>query len=588
MFSRGLTFRLFFLFAIGLLYPIVSQSQTLDSKAILDKFKDASIEQTNKFGLVNLDLHLNFNEKTFLKRIKEMSAYVKREGDLRLRIRLFLYERSGNPRLTHHASQSTTAAYFEMIRLASILEDEQLLSELYVKVALILPTKNQLYYLLKASEIRERIGLAYFDDMTTVYYVASVFLYQIGNYSESAKFSEKCLASYKESEKKTLFIQYVLAADMAGASNLNLGNAGKAIRYYQEIDSLVRDYRIRPHGYQPVQRNALEIWEGVSKGGIGRAKLIQRDYRSARHLLLQNLASSRKFAQWSNVAQVEYSLAQIDQVNGNFSAALKQYLNAYRLSDKNLVLATAIHAAEGAAKLFSVQKQFDSAYVYTNKYIGLQKQLDEKIKECQLEMLTNQVKFEQSQKALITSKNNLQNQKRIRNFLLVGIVLVTAIVLLIYNRERLRLKFEFEKSARQAEVAQAEVALAQKEIDLFVQNLSEKNRLISQLQDQVSKEKSSALQLTLNNFTILTDQDWRKFKSSFETVNPQFMDRMFAKMPKITQGEQRIMMLAKLGFSTKEMANATGVSPETIRSVMSRMRKKFDMDIDIQSFAERI
>lgn len=96
MFYKCFTIRL--LLAIGLLSPFFSQSQTLKSEAILEKFKDASIHQTQQFALVNLDLWRNFNEKRFFTRLREMSAYVKRKGDLRLRVRLFLF--FGMPRPT--------------------------------------------------------------------------------------------------------------------------------------------------------------------------------------------------------------------------------------------------------------------------------------------------------------------------------------------------------------------------------------------------------------------------------------------------------------------------------------------------------
>lgn len=59
-------------------------------------------------------------------------------------------------------------------------------------------------------------------------------------------------------------------------------------------------------------------------------------------------------------------------------------------------------------------------------------------------------------------------------------------------------------------------------------------------------------------------------------------------MPQITQAEQRIILLAKLGFNTQEMANATGVSSETIRSVVSRMRKKFNLETDIHTIANEV
>jgi DNA-binding NarL/FixJ family response regulator len=49
-------------------------------------------------------------------------------------------------------------------------------------------------------------------------------------------------------------------------------------------------------------------------------------------------------------------------------------------------------------------------------------------------------------------------------------------------------------------------------------------------------------------------------------------------MSQIIQGEQQIILLAKLGLNNKKMANATCVSPETIRSVSSTLRKKFSLD----------
>ncbi|MES2418162.1 MAG: hypothetical protein V4541_08225 [Bacteroidota bacterium] len=59
-------------------------------------------------------------------------------------------------------------------------------------------------------------------------------------------------------------------------------------------------------------------------------------------------------------------------------------------------------------------------------------------------------------------------------------------------------------------------------------------------------------------------------------------------MPQITQGKQRINLLAKLGLNTKEMANATGVSPETIRSVSSRLRKKLNVNTDLYTIVNEV
>lgn len=590
MLFRSLSFfKCLLCYRLLLFIPLTASSQILTTQDIVENFKTSDTSQSAEFGKALIDLNSNLNETVFKQRVKEIRDYLRRNSDVRVQLRLFLYERFAYIKMNVADKESSLANYLKVIKLAGLFGDEQLLSEVYSRCADLFPPSQKLYYLLKCIEIRERIGVNHFSDITANYYSASVLMYQITDYKSSASYAAKCLSLYREKAIKDFLFQYILVADIAGASYLKINKPDSAIYYYTHIDSLITDRIAHPDKYKsPMTSEVLQIWKGVIKGGLARAYMLQSKYDIAYALLIQNLESSIKFNQWDNVAEIQNALAEIDELRNNTALALKRYLNAYDLTLKGNKLPIQIAAVQGIAAIFASLKQYDKAYFYHAKYFELKNKLDEQINQSRLDLVKTQVDFEQSQKELLQSKNSLINQKRIRNSILVTIGLLTVVALLLYNRKRLQMNLQNEKAEREKQRAVAEMAYAQQQIDFVVRNIAEKNKLISQLKSQVNIADNLEVISTLTDFTILTDQDWRKFKMSFETINPNYLDRLKQKMPNVTQGEQRIIFLAKLGFSTKEMANATGVSSETIRSVISRMRKKHNLDTDIHTFADEV
>jgi DNA-binding CsgD family transcriptional regulator len=81
----------------------------------------------------------------------------------------------------------------------------------------------------------------------------------------------------------------------------------------------------------------------------------------------------------------------------------------------------------------------------------------------------------------------------------------------------------------------------------------------------------------LNKVTILTEDDWTKFKNLFEQVYKGFFIRLKEKLPDLTQSEVRLVCLTKLNLDTKQMAGILGVSFATIRQSRYRMRKKLGL-----------
>jgi DNA-binding CsgD family transcriptional regulator len=570
---------------ISLAFP-----QMLPGKKLIAEFKRDDVQQTLIFGDICGDMLNSFDEDEFTVQAKTVQKYLQKNDDDRVRIRMFMYERCSYLKREKPDPFNTAEQYLEMIKLAIPLEDEQLLSELYNKYAAVctVPSKK-MYYILKCIEMRERIGIKYFSDLSGNYYDASYLLYNITDYKSSASYAARSLNMYDEIGIRDYLFQYILVADMAAASYIKINKPDSGLYYYKHIGNLLEDRIANPTKYKsPMTSETLAIWQGVVKGGIGKAYLLQKKYDAAYSLLLENLKSSTVYQQWNDVAEVQNELAKIDGVQGRIPLAISRYVKAYRLTQESNKLPILIDATEGASSTYAMQKQYDSAYAYHKRYLHWKEIINENISRNRLEVVKAQLGFETLQQELLQSQSSLTTQKYIRNSILIAIACLTIIALLLYNRKHLRMSLHNEKLEREKQQSDAQIANAQQQIDFFMQNIAEKNELIKHLQTKLVAANTAEVNHALSHFTILTEEDWQKFKTSFETINPGFSYRLKQKMPQITRGEQRIVFLAKLGLNTKEMANATGVSSETIRSVSCRMRKKFNLNTDLHIIAEEI
>jgi DNA-binding CsgD family transcriptional regulator len=108
----------------------------------------------------------------------------------------------------------------------------------------------------------------------------------------------------------------------------------------------------------------------------------------------------------------------------------------------------------------------------------------------------------------------------------------------------------------------------------FTRHLAEKNRLIQRFEETNGNNKVLE---ELEHSIILTGKDWGHFRNLFEQVHPGWLHRLAEEIHGISPSEIRMMALAKLNFSNKEMSAALGVTPQAIRVTWHRLRKKLDL-----------
>ena len=139
-----------------------------------------------------------------------------------------------------------------------------------------------------------------------------------------------------------------------------------------------------------------------------------------------------------------------------------------------------------------------------------------------------------------------------------------------------------------------EVVSAQDQLKMFTENLVEKTNLIEKLESQAKGKQATSEQQAiiseLSSQTILTEEDWLKFKSLFEKIYPGFFINLQEKVNDITVAELRMAALTRLHLSTSQIASILGISANSVYKTKQRLRQRLNIDpeIDIEEAIGKI
>lgn len=198
----------------------------------------------------------------------------------------------------------------------------------------------------------------------------------------------------------------------------------------------------------------------------------------------------------------------------------------------------------------------------------------DKVKE--LALLQSKLDFQK--KELVYEK-----EQRVKNVIIISlaIIFILGILLAVFifkNRQKLNRQKQMLLNT-QLERSEHNLRLSESKLNDFASRIQEKTKLIEDMQQKLASfnETDNNLITQLQQSTILTDDDWQRFKILFEQVHSGFLNRLKEKYPEVSPAEIRFLTLAKLHLSTKEMAASLGVSTQSIRTNWYRIRKKIDL-----------
>jgi DNA-binding CsgD family transcriptional regulator len=324
--------------------------------------------------------------------------------------------------------------------------------------------------------------------------------------------------------------------------------------------------------------NKDTLLEAKVLGNIGRILYAQNNFDSAYLLFKSNYQISKKDSIYNEAANASIWMAKANLARGNKAAALAEVREAVPLLGlwpNGPYLRDTYYTLK---QVFKAMENYDSAFYYNDRYNALNDSLEK-------EVATSSIAISKAKLNDKTSRYKIQNlnkqkstQLLIRNFLITAIVFFSVLALLLLNRQRLKEMLKTIKIEKEKLLLENEIASAKEQMQMFTVNIIEKTNLIEKLEDQVKNTEDLNLRqpliTELSNQTILTEDEWIRFKGMFEKIHPVFFMKLKNISPDITVAEQRMAALTRLQLTTRQMASMQGISPDSVHKTRQRLRQR--------------
>jgi hypothetical protein len=541
-------------------------------KPFIEAWKVIDTSQSSRAQVLYDSLHLKKDTAHYLQVIGQLSQYLQGHPDKRLEARAIVYQTLGalefNYPIDHYISLMQKA-----MRLAGELEDDQLTAEIYSLYAGMAGPENYLLYNLKAIELQKRIGLEHFFYVYTRLFDVSRALYLNQDYRRSITYGLDCLNTKITDRNHYDPFVYVYQLDILGACYKRLGQYDSAAYYYENL--------IRHIPGATTDDRKKELWLGIGKGNLGHIQILRGKYDTAFPLIASYLKSSIEYGDQLNIAMAQNYLGSIYYHRKQYTPALAAWRQAYYWSCASGSLENSVQAAQGIAGIFRLTGKTDSAYHYYELYHQHKDSLTATLSQLQLSVMKARIAFDELHTSLSKSQAALQKERTTRNVIIAGIVLTALIILLLYNRRRLKQKYTLQRIRQQKQQVEQEIKIAREQITSFTNHIIEKNSLIETLEAQLNnldqQQNQQAIQVNLQEYTLLTDTEWEKFKVEFAKAYPDYLTTLRQRNHQITPAEERLATLLFLQLNTFQIASALGIGRESVQRSKRRLKQRLQL-----------
>lgn len=417
-------------------------------------------------------------------------------------------------------------------------------------------------YMIKANNIIQKIGYEHYPFSSRYLYDLGYIYCDFGNY-EKAKFY------------LTQAIRYPY--NNASYAIRTLNTLGLAYRELKQFDSAIYYFKI---GLDTANAVHNVPWIGILSGNMGSVYYFLKKYDQAVPLLKIDYTLSMQSKEWASAANTICMMADIDLDNDLQLAAAHKLDEAREVLRKQDDLRPFVYYALQRARLFRLQKRYDSAFAYLDTARRVVNKLNRRRDALVFSQAEQKVVVELHLSEIKLLEIEKGKSLLVRNFIIVVILLVLIIAAQLIFRQQL-------KQRKDKELLNNAVS----QLNYYIESVREKNELIDQFKLEIEHLHALPEQYTvlqekeeiagkLRQYSILTEDDWTEFRNLFEKVQIGFFDKLKQKFPDLTPSEQRLLALMKLKLSKREMAGMLGIAPDSIKKTRQRIRKKINVPDD--------
>ena len=407
-------------------------------------------------------------------------------------------------------------------------------------------------------------------DSSAITYLGEI-LFHAGVYDQSIYYTRMAIDSLKGWPGSSEWL-LLKAWNTLGQGYQKTGNLDSALLCYQISTALS-------------SKTKDTVWQGINAGFMGQVYFLRGQYDKAKPLFEYDYNINKNVD--NNIAGYTlHWLGRLYLIEGQTDSALLTLKEALQFLHRPTVyllqnrpyLEAAYYAMADA---YRVTGNSDSFNHYFGLYARLHDSVQAVVVRSSLDVAQMRIDQEKNSHTVQLLQREKQSEELKRNFLIVAILLISVIIVLVLNRQRLQSKHRQQLALQQKAAAEAETVAAKEQLTLFTQNVIEKTALIEGLQHQLQQRKLSMEQQQLleevSHQTILTEEDWEKFKLLFERLYSGFFNRLKEKTPGITVAELRMAALTRLHLTTKEMASLLGISIDSVHKTRQRLRQRLQV-----------
>jgi len=554
-----------------LLLHFTSRSQDIDIDAYIKAWKTNDISQTHKSAVFFDRLDREKDTAQYQRTLVALYDYLEKHNDKRIEARTLMYEVFG-AMVFQYEDEKYTRMMEKAMEIATELKDDQLMAEIYVYYAEVAGKYNQLLYNLKAIEIQRRIGFSHFTTVHNRFFIVSDALYRSQDYRQSIQYGLECLSFTGTDKEHWLKRIYILQLDILGAAYKKLGLYDSTEYYYQKILDTLR--------INPDTEYMQKLWTGIAKGNIGHCLALKKNYSQAVPLIKEYITNSTEVADWANVAIATNFLAATYYRQQQYNLALQSWQQSFNYFDKSNPTDHLLEATKGIAGIYKVSGKTDSAFFYYDLYHSYSDTLDNRLDESKLSAMNARIAFDNLEEHLEKSQTALSRSGTILQAIIVGAALLVIILLLVYNRYRLKSKHNLEMVQRKKELAEQGIENAKKQIAGFMDHITEKNNLIDsmekELRDTKESQENKMTTERLSQFVLVSEEEWERFRTEFANAYPGFFTQLRQRLPQITPAEERLSVLIYLRINNYQMAKMLGIERDSVFRARRRLTKRLN------------
>lgn len=380
------------------------------------------------------------------------------------------------------------------------------------------------------------------------------------------------------------YLKTIELTKVAVRSELEVGESAHLCRNYNLLGVCFRklkqtdssDYYFK-QSLQTAMTRRDSLWIGISYGEIGYNAFVRQQFGQAKSLLTDALHLVKPRKEVMSTAKALTTLGAIALLNNQDTEAQILLMEAKKYANlqKELVLYDLLYP--WLLKLNIRLNRPQLALMYSDSAAWVKDSLQRQFSTRKLlrAIQANQLRQHRAEISDIQTQKKMKEWER--NGILALLVLGLGLALYVYDSQRKKYRQNQWLSAQQLQLKEQELTLATQQLQQFAKSISEKNALLESLQQKSDNDDTHRIIEQLQQATILTDGEWENFRQLFEKVHSGYLYRVKEKIPGLTPAETRLMALVKLQFSNKEMAAVLGISPNSVRSTWSRLRKKVNL-----------